>query len=116
MTLTFGLKIKLNFPSMIAIRDCHWCKTRCQLDKTRNYFTNNFFPCSQMNRWKKKGLSVMPMKYGIGWNGGNYNVYMTIYHVDGTVAIAHGGIESGQGINTKVFEGRLSEMFKNTEF
>ena len=68
-----------------------------------------------MNRWKKKGLSVMPMKYGIGWDGGNYNVYMTIYHVDGTVAIAHGGIESGQGINTKVSEPRSSGMFKNTE-
>uniref|UniRef100_K1Q8Q7 Xanthine dehydrogenase n=1 Tax=Magallana gigas TaxID=29159 RepID=K1Q8Q7_MAGGI len=26
----------------------------------------------QANRWKKKGLSVVPMKFGIGWTGGNY--------------------------------------------
>lgn len=60
----------------------------------------------QANRWKKKGLSVVPMKFGIGWTGGNYTALVAIHGLDGSVSISHGGIESGQGINTKVLSER----------
>lgn len=33
---------------------------------------------------------------------GNYNVMISIYRNDASVALTHGGIEIGQGINTKV--------------
>ena len=56
----------------------------------------------QANRWKKRGLSMVPTKFGIYWENSPFNVFMTIYHADGTIAIEHGGIEVGQGVNTKV--------------
>ena len=49
---------------------------------------------------------MSPVRFGLPWNAGTpYTVFVSIYFVDGTVAIAHGGVEIGQGINTKVRAG-----------
>jgi xanthine dehydrogenase/oxidase len=49
----------------------------------------------------KKGIALVPLKYALSYTG-NFSALVSIYAVDGTVAVAHGGIECGQGINTKV--------------
>jgi xanthine dehydrogenase/oxidase len=59
-------------------------------------------PMLQANRWKKRGLSVVPMKYGVDWRAGDYNCLLSVYHGDATVVVQHGGIEMGQGIDMKV--------------
>lgn len=53
------------------------------------------------NRWRKKGLSVALMEYSIEYNR-MYTVTLVAYHIDGSVLISHGGIEMGQGLNTKL--------------
>lgn len=56
---------------------------------------------NQQNAWKKRGLKMSLMSYPIGYSW-NFPVTISVYHADGTIAISHGGIEMGQGINTKV--------------
>ena len=54
------------------------------------------------NRWKKRGIAMIPMKYGAILTESFYTTMVTVFNGDGSVAITHGGIEIGQGINTKV--------------
>ncbi|XP_060520176.1 xanthine dehydrogenase-like [Cylas formicarius] len=53
------------------------------------------------NRWRKKAISVVPMRWIVEVQA-LYTTYVSIYHLDGGVTVSHGGIEMGQGINTKV--------------
>ncbi|KAK2708805.1 hypothetical protein QYM36_014429, partial [Artemia franciscana] len=62
------------------------------------------------NRWKKCGISFDLMGYVMDSSWCKYNVIVSIYRNDGTVAIAHGGIEVGQGINTKVAQVAAKEL------
>ena len=57
----------------------------------------------QENRWRKRGLAVMPMlwPYGVPPVVG-YGVFISVYAADATVVVAPGGVEMGQGLNTKV--------------
>ena len=45
---------------------------------------------------------MVPLKFGIVWSYEG-TVLVDVYAGDGSVAVAHGGVEVGQGINTKVF-------------
>jgi xanthine dehydrogenase/oxidase len=54
------------------------------------------------NRWRKRGISMIPNKYGIGINFYQAGVNIRLYPGDGSVQLNHSGCELGQGINTKV--------------
>ena len=57
----------------------------------------------QTHRWVKRGLSVCPARYGMNYCVPmQFPAYVAIYGNDGTVSIEHGGVEMGQGVNTKV--------------
>ncbi|XP_063615205.1 uncharacterized protein LOC134788260 [Penaeus indicus] len=59
---------------------------------------------NQANRWRKRGIAIMPMCFNLGYPDFRYGVLVNIYSHDGTVSIAHGGIEMGQGLNTKAVQ------------
>lgn len=53
------------------------------------------------NRWKKRGIAFVPMRFFVKTDK-RFAVLVSVYAVDGSVRVCHGGIEMGQGINTKI--------------
>uniref|UniRef100_A0A8D0CKR5 Aldehyde oxidase 5 n=1 Tax=Scleropages formosus TaxID=113540 RepID=A0A8D0CKR5_SCLFO len=58
------------------------------------------------NRWRKRGICAVPLKFGIGFSKGFYNQGAALVNIykDGSVLVSHGGTEMGQGINTKAVQ------------
>lgn len=58
------------------------------------------------HRWRKRGISMIPLKYGIGFKQmPALNTSTALVHInkeDGSVTVAHGGVEMGQGLHTKI--------------
>lgn len=56
------------------------------------------------NRWKKRGVAIVPTKFGISFTAKFMNQAGALVQVytDGTVLVTHGGVEMGQGLHTKV--------------
>tara|TARA_B110000438_G_scaffold12062_1_gene11793 strand:- start:11021 stop:13333 length:2313 start_codon:yes stop_codon:yes gene_type:complete len=56
------------------------------------------------NKYLKKGISVTPLKFGISFTTIHLNQAGALVHIytDGSVHLNHGGIEMGQGTNTKI--------------
>ncbi len=59
---------------------------------------------NQKNRYVKRGISMLPTKFGINFTAKFMNQGGALVHVynDGTIYISHGGTEMGQGLHTKV--------------
>ncbi|KAJ3105387.1 hypothetical protein HDU97_008141 [Phlyctochytrium planicorne] len=58
------------------------------------------------NRFRKRGIIVMPTKFGLAFTARFYNQAGALVHVytDGSVLITHGGTEMGQGLHTKMIQ------------
>jgi xanthine dehydrogenase/oxidase len=62
---------------------------------------------NRANRWRKRGIAMIPHKYGIAFTEprGSLNASSALVNVnmtDGTVVVQHGGVEMGQGLHTKI--------------
>uniref|UniRef100_A0A1B0DIK6 Uncharacterized protein n=1 Tax=Phlebotomus papatasi TaxID=29031 RepID=A0A1B0DIK6_PHLPP len=55
------------------------------------------------NRWRKRGIAFVPVGYPIRTTY-RYAVLVAVYAIDGSVSVCHGGIEMGQGIDTKILQ------------
>jgi xanthine dehydrogenase large subunit len=61
---------------------------------------------NQANQYKKRGIAITPVKFGISFNKVQYNqagAYVLIY-TDGSIQLNHGGTEMGQGLHTKMLQ------------
>ncbi|XP_047119344.1 xanthine dehydrogenase [Schistocerca piceifrons] len=61
---------------------------------------------NRQNRWKKRGLAVVPTMFGISFTIRVLNqagAFIIVY-TDGSVLLTHGGTEMGQGLHTKMIQ------------
>ncbi|KAL6258955.1 hypothetical protein P5V15_008880 [Pogonomyrmex californicus] len=58
------------------------------------------------NRFKKKGIAIVPTKFGIAFTALFLNQAGALVHIytDGSVLISHSGVEMGQGLHTKMIQ------------
>ena len=80
-------------PDMIA-----QLKTKCDYDN-RVAAVAAF---NQDNAWRKRGICLIPMRWEFKLDDIRMAVQVSVTGSDGTVAVTCGGIEMGQGLNTKV--------------
>lgn len=61
---------------------------------------------NKANRWRKRGLSLLPTKFGLNYTAKFMNQGGALVHIytDGSVLVAHGGTEMGQGLYTKMIQ------------
>ncbi len=59
---------------------------------------------NKVNKFKKKGIAITPVKFGISFTTIHLNQAGALVHIytDGSIYMNHGGIEMGQGTHTKI--------------
>jgi xanthine dehydrogenase large subunit len=69
------------------------------------------------NPWIKRGLALVPVKFGISFTLTHMNQAGALVHVytDGSVMLSHGGTEMGQGLYTKVAQVVATEFGLDVE-
>ncbi|MCU0550488.1 MAG: xanthine dehydrogenase molybdopterin binding subunit [Leptolyngbya sp. Prado105] len=61
---------------------------------------------NQSHPYKKRGIAITPVKFGISFNKTQYNQAGALIHIytDGSIQLNHGGTEMGQGLHTKMLQ------------
>ncbi len=77
----------------------HVCACTCSV-----HVHNNTPPPTHNNSYRKRGICVLPTKFGIAFTVVHLNQGGALVHIytDGSVLVTHGGVEMGQGLHTKV--------------
>jgi len=68
---------------------------------------------NRTHKWKKRGIALIPTKFGLSFATALHlnqaGALVHIYH-DGSVLLAHGGVEMGQGLYTKMCQIAAQEL------
>ncbi|KAJ7265978.1 Molybdopterin-binding domain of aldehyde dehydrogenase-domain-containing protein [Mycena haematopus] len=77
-------------------RESHYDERRAAVDRF-----------NKEHKWRKRGIVLVPTKFGVPMNQGAALVHV---YMDGSVLIAHGGVEMGQGLYTKCCQIAAQEL------
>ncbi|OAA55836.1 Aldehyde oxidase/xanthine dehydrogenase [Niveomyces insectorum RCEF 264] len=94
------------FNQTLDARDWHVPRMYAQLADDAQYTARRaaVTAFNARHRWRKRGLALVPTKFGISFTALWLNQAGALVHVyhDGSVLVAHGGTEMGQGLHTKM--------------
>ena len=82
------------------------CWQECKVQSRYEDQSKSIAEFNERNKWKKRGISMIPTKFGIAFTGPHLNqggALVQIYE-DGSVLLTHGGTEMGQGLYTKTIQ------------
>lgn len=90
-----------------ALSYCYMSEVWAYLKQVANYEEKQraVEEYNRTNRWRKRGLAMIPVKYGSGYNLVQLeqaSAYITVNQGDGSVIVHQGGVEIGQGLVTQV--------------
>lgn len=87
---------------MFQLRCWYECKEQAEFTK-RQQEIEEF---NRQHRWRKRGIAMVPTKFGIAFTALFLNQAGALIHVysDGSVLLSHGGTEMGQGLHTKMIQ------------
>lgn len=95
-------------PYGTEIKDCTVgrCWEECLINSKYEERLEEVNAFNAQSRFKKRGITVLPMKHGVGFlkNVMNQGSAMVMAYTDGSVGLHHGGIEMGQGLITKMVQ------------
>ena len=82
------------------------CWKECMLSSNYSERVAKVQQYNRENRYKKRGLAIVPTKFGIAYTLLFLNQTGALVHIytDGSVLISHGGVEMGQGLHTKMIQ------------
>ncbi|XP_039197687.1 xanthine dehydrogenase/oxidase [Crotalus tigris] len=82
------------------------CWEECLAKSKYHFRRRDIEKFNQKNRWKKRGIAIIPTKFGISFTVPFLNQGGALLHVytDGSVLLTHGGTEMGQGLHTKMIQ------------
>jgi xanthine dehydrogenase large subunit len=92
----YGMKIEDNVIQEIFNKLIKQSNYKKRYSKIKKFNLNN--------KYLKKGIAITPVKFGISFTTIHLNQAGALVHIytDGSVYLNHGGIEMGQGTNTKI--------------
>ena len=62
---------------------------------------------NRKNKWRKRGIAIIPVKYGSGYNLLQLEqaaAVIAVNQADGTVVVHQGGVDMGQGLTTQALQ------------
>ncbi|XP_067682650.1 xanthine dehydrogenase/oxidase-like [Haliotis asinina] len=82
------------------------CWRQCLEDSQYEVRKTKVEEFNRHNKWKKRGIAIVPYRFGVGFGARFMSKAGALVHVyvDGSVLLAHGGTEMGQGLYIKMIQ------------